>query len=119
MLTIEDWTDRGYKRYEISQQIRDFHKSADFMLQRRIDDEYGKKYFITVYVYDRNRYPAEIRERLNERYGFMPTVHFELGDDKPFFAIEMNAINTIDEVEDYFENFWLLLQKPYYEKFNS
>lgn len=116
MLTVEDWTDRGYKRYEIPSKTRDFNKLADFMLQRRFDDEVGKRYFITVYCYDRDRYPAEIREKLHERYGFMPTVHFELGDNKPFFAIEMNAIKSIDEVESYFEKFWLMLGKPYYEK---
>lgn len=119
MLTVEDWTDRGYKRFEISDNARDINKLADFMLQRRFDDGKGKKYFITVYCYDRNRYPAHIRERLHERYGFMPTVHMSLRDNQPFFNIEMNGITSIDEVESYMEKFWLMLDKPYYEEWDE
>jgi hypothetical protein len=48
----------------------------------------------------------------------MPTVQMVLGDDKPHFNIEMNGdFFFVDEVEAYFEKFWNLLERPYYEEF--
>jgi hypothetical protein len=111
----QEWIDRGYRRYDISYERREMNKLADFMLQKRFDDEVGKKYFITVYCYDRKKYPPEHQKNLPE-FGYMPTAHFALRDNNPFFNIEMNGINNIDEVESYFELFWNTLNQPYYEK---
>ena len=48
----------------------------------------------------------------------MPSVNINMGDDKPFFYIEMNGdFFFVDEVEAYFEKFWNLLEQPYYEEF--
>jgi len=88
--TLQDWLDRGYRRFEIADYMRSINKNADFMLQKRFDDERGKKYYITVYCYDRSRYPEHAREYLPE-IGFMTDVQFQLGDHKPFFNITINA----------------------------
>lgn len=120
-ISLEEWTDRGYRRYEVSDNAREINKLADFMLQKRFDDERGKKYYVTVYCYDREKYPPHAREHVKDlpRYGFMPTVHFSLREDRPFFNIEMSGIRSIDEVESYFEKFWELLKNPYYELFET
>lgn len=117
-IPLEEWLDRGYRRYDISEKSRDLNKLADFLLQKRFDDENGKKYYITVYTYDRDKYPQHAREHVKDlpRYGYMPSVHFSLRDGQPFFNIEMNAPRSIDEVESYFERFWEMLNRPYYEK---
>jgi hypothetical protein len=114
----QEWIDRGYRRYDITPDRREMNKLADFLLQKRFDDEIGKKYFITVYCYDRKKYPAEHQRNLPE-FGYMPTSHFALRDDKPFFNIEMNAVSDIDEVESYYDIFWNTLGRPYYEKFET
>ena len=111
-----DWISSGYKRYEVPEWNREINKLADFLLQKRVDDERGKKYFITVYCYDRSRYPGYMQVHMPE-IGFMPTANFNLGDDKPFFNVEINAINSVDQTEEYMERFWELLGRPYYEEF--
>ena len=117
-LTVEDWTSRGYKRYEVSDQSREVNKLADFLLQKRFDDEKGKKYFITVYCYDRKRYPDYMKGYLPE-IGFMPTSNMNLGEKRPFFNIEMNAIESVAQVESFYEMFWQVLGRPYYEEFEN
>lgn len=116
----QEWIDRGYRHYEVSENSREFNRLADFILQKRFDDEVGKKYYITVYCYDRSKYPDHALEHVKDlpRYGYMPTVHLALRDNQPFFNVEMNGITSIDEVESYMEKFWLLLNKPYYEEFD-
>jgi hypothetical protein len=110
----QEWIDRGYRYHDIPYKQRELNRLADFMLQKRFDDENGKKYYITVYCYDRKKYPVEYRD--NTEFGYMPTAHFSLRDNNPFFNIEMNGINNIDEVESYFELFWNTLNRPYYEE---
>lgn len=119
-ITIENWIEAGYRKHSAG--IIDKH--AAFILQKRFDDEVGKKYFITVYVYDRDLYPDHMKEHIGHipRFAFMPTAHFSLHDNKPFFNIEMNGIETsemtVTEVEEYFERFWNFFEKPYYEEFH-
>lgn len=116
IIELEDWFDAGYTLCEIKN--RDFSKLADFLLQKKFTDEEGIRYYITVYTYDRTKVQsyyhnnAETIER-DGRYGYMPHVQFNLGNDKPFFEITMNAINSIREVEVYYEDFWCTLLKPY------
>ena len=52
MLTIQDWLDAGYKRYN-----GNHFNNADFLLQRRFDDANGKKYFIDIWVYEYSNMP--------------------------------------------------------------
>lgn len=120
-ISLEEWIDRGYRRYDVSPTNREVNRLADFLLQKRFDDELGKKYYITVYSYDRDKYPPHAREHVKNlpRYGYMPSAHFSLRDHQPFFNIEMNGIRSIDEVESYFERFWEMLNKPYYELFET
>lgn len=121
IIDVQEWIDHGYRRHEVSENSRVINKLADFILQKRFDDEVGKKYFITVYCYDRSKYPTHAREHVKDlpRYGYMPTMHLALGDSRPFFTIEMNGIASIDEVESYMEKFWDFLNQPYYEKFDE
>jgi hypothetical protein len=44
-------------------------------------------------------------------------VQLSLEGMSPFFNIEMNNIEKIQELEAYFEKFWEVLGKPYYEEF--
>lgn len=118
-MTLDDWLAAGYKRYEVTN--KEMNKLADFLLQKRFDDDEGKKYFITVYCYDRTKYPERYRSNVEERpIGFMPTAHFALGDNLPHFEITMNGIETmtggIQVVDDWFEVFWKVFRQPYYEK---
>lgn len=47
MLIVQDWINQGYKKFHST-----FKEYADYGLQKLIKDEVGKKYFITVWVYE-------------------------------------------------------------------
>ena len=118
-IELQEWFDAGYTLYEVKN--KDFSKLADFLLQKKFTDEEGIRYHITVYTYDRSKVEYYYLDRNKEnierdgRYGYMPHAQFNLGDGKPFFEITMNAINSIREVEVYYEDFWCALLKPYCE----
>ena len=110
----QDWIDAGYKRFNQVKHVREY---ADFGLQKRFDDEIGKKYFITVYVYDNSQHKARGYDM--QDYSFSPDIQFVLGDGKPTINLEigMDKITTIVEVEQMVEQFWLMLGSVYYEKY--
>lgn len=116
-MTDEDWHAAGYKRYDV--QNKPMNRSADYLLQKRFEDDEGKKYFITVYCYDKSNYPPPH----NVGVGYMPTAHFNLGDNLPFFNVEMNGIDGwaggIEGVEGWFERLWATFGRPYYEKWEE
>lgn len=118
VINPQEWIDRGYRRYDIPYERREYHKLADFLLQKLVDDKVGKRYYITVYCYDRRNYLITNQITLPE-FGYMPSAHYSLRDGNPFFNIEMNAVSDIDQVEHYFDLFWTTLGRPYYEKFEN
>lgn len=117
-MTLDDWLNAGYKRYEIPS-YSEAYKLADFFLQKCLTDDVGKKYHITVYVYDRSRYP-DYPEHYTEQYGFMPVGHFSLaGIDSPFFEVSMNGTFTNEECESWFDKLWVVFGKPYYREYEK
>ena len=111
-LTIQDWLDVGYKRYN----NRD-NSGAEFLLQKRFDDEYGKKYFINARVFNWKEF-QERNPQLPD-YSFAPDIQFQFrNSERPTMNVELILSNehTIETVEKEFENLWVLVGKPYYEK---
>lgn len=114
MLTIQNWLDTGYKRYNTQ------HKYADFLLQKRIDDEAGKKYFIDVWVYDHSSRDYYSHNPSLPSISFQPEVQFQRGEKMTLdVTFIMNQDSTIAEIEQEVECFWLFLERPYYEKFDE
>ena len=121
-MTLDDWLSAGYKRFEMNNSP--INKSADFGMQKLFSDDTGKRYYITVYVYDRSRYPGYPWGKDDEpQYGFMPTTHYTVGKDDeynyPFFNLEMNGTFTIAEAEAWFEKAWEMFGKPYYSEWDK
>ena len=115
MLTIQNWLDAGYKRYD-----RNFLNNSDFLLQKRFDDEVGKKYFIDVWVYEHAKHAYYIRNSSIPSVSFQPEVQFQRGEDMPLnMTFIMNNDSTIAEVEQQVECLWLFLEKPYYERWSE
>lgn len=113
MLTIQDWLDAGYKRYD-----QTTHNLSDFLLQKRFDDEVGKKYFINTWVYEHSKHEYYSRNSALPPVSFQPEVQFQReGDMTLNMTFIMNNNSTIAEVEQQVECLWLFLEKPYYERF--
>lgn len=111
MLKEEDFLANGYKRYDGGSTRL---KYADYLLQRCIQDEIGKKYYITVFVYDCSRYNHPHLAGL----GFMPEVQFREDGVCPTIDVTFHddESTTVDSLEAFFENLWAHLGKPYVDR---
>lgn len=115
MLTIQNWIDVGYKQH--NQQTPN---NSDFLLQKCIRDENGKKYFINVWVYEHYNKDYFSRVPVMHPVGFSPEVQFRKeGDITTNIDLILNEDSTILEVERHFEGLWFFLGRPYYEKWND
>lgn len=115
MLTIQDWLDAGYKRYD-----GNHLNNSDFLLQKRFTDEAGKKYFIDVWVYEHSKYEYYRRNSALPPVAFQPEVQFQREVDMTLnVTLLMNNDSTITEVEQQVECLWLFLEKPYYSKWED
>ena len=109
-MQVQDWLDAGYKRFENTGHIKQY---ADFGLQKCVRDEKGKRYYITVFVYDMTKYHQDY-------FSFVPDVQFRDFDGKHTVSMEMHTRKetTVQEVEDFFDKMWKAVGMPYYEEYN-
>jgi len=113
MLTVQDWIDQGYKKFNST-----FKEHADFGLQKLIKDEVGKKYYSTVWVYENSK-KSYFREGM-KAISFAPDVQFRVykdGEELPTVNIELilNKFSTIEQIEGMIEMYWIASGKHYYE----
>jgi hypothetical protein len=116
MLTEQIFLDAGYRRYSVSESARNAYKMADFLLQKRFDDEYGKRYYISVYAYDWRKHRG-VHINLPD-FSFAPDVQFRESEfSKCTFDISMitDESTTVEQIEDHYEKLWNFFGKPYYE----
>ena len=110
MLTTQDFLDRGYKRFE----DKSGFNTADFGLQKRIDDHKGKKYFITVWAYDWTKYKGI---HITSAMSFEPDLSFKLQDGGYInFKLLLDSNSTIDYIESKIQEIWDKLGCQYYEE---
>lgn len=115
MITIQDWLDAGYKRYD-----NPVYKNADFLLQKRFDDANGEKYYVDIWVYEHSKHEYYISSGGLHPVSFQPEVQFQRGDKMTLnMRFIMNQDSTIAEIEQEVECFWLFLEKPYYSKWGE
>jgi hypothetical protein len=112
-LMPKDWLDAGYKRFPTSKDPV-LGRMADFGLQRKVADDRGICYFLTVYVYDWTKDPP-IPGR--KGWAFMPELYFT-AKTFPSMDITFRADDlSIQEIEEYVRRLWIKLDCPYYEYF--
>ena len=125
-LTPEDWIAQGYKKF-----TSDFKSHTAFGLQKRFDDEAGKKYFITVWVYDyEDDYHKQFvnlgywRDKFS-RYGYQPDVQLTTQDGDTFdvqFHFRNDGewgVTSIEQLETFFDKMWRDMGCGYYEKWGE
>lgn len=101
MITREKLIAAGYKHFNQSH-IKEY---TDSFLQKRFDDEYGKRYFITIVEYNHG---------VDKLY-YIPFTEFE--SHGTTFDIEMYNPGSVEQMEKFFENIWFKMDCNYYEEF--
>lgn len=103
---------RGYKEYEPGQFDGEGVKC---LLQKRFDDEFGKKFFITVKVWREWTHPYS-RDVIPQSYEF--NIQFSEGG-KPINVEFFGGEWSIDEVEYRVEKMWYEMDFDYYETWET
>lgn len=117
-ISPEDWEAKGYKRFSNTHRILGDYCS--FGLQKRFDDEVGKRYFITVWVYDNTAYMDKYEGW--SRWSFQPEVQFNTTLENTFDVTlhhknnEKWGVTPVDQVEAFFLKMWKDMDCDYYEK---
>lgn len=114
MLTPQDFINVGYKRFENVKHIRSY---ADYGLQKLISDKKGKRYYITVYVYDNRKLKEQRPELLMTDFSFEPDVQF-CTDLTINIQFGIKEETSIEQIEYMFHRMWVTAGKPYYELWN-
>lgn len=113
-LSEKKFIEAGYKRYD-----QDYLRSCDYLLQKKITDEEGVKYFIDIYVYIWKDKPW-YREGIDKEIAFQPEVQFGSAMyDIMNVTLIVDDVTDVQEIEDTFENLWVSVGKPYYEKYHE
>lgn len=113
MLTTKDFLDAGYRKYN-----QHTHNNSDYLVQKRVEDATGTKYFIHIWVYEHFNKEYYSRNPSLHPVGFMPEVQFQRGAEATMeITLILNDKSTIQKIEQEFECLWLFLEKPYYSTY--
>lgn len=122
-MNIEQLLLNDYKEFKVNPII----STADRCFQKRVVDDYGKKYYITVYYYNffingHTRESYEIGLQFNKTVNDIELTHnieiFGFGEyDEKERVLKYDKIN-IKDIEDHVEDIWLKNDFDYYEFWN-
>lgn len=113
-LSEKKFIEAGYKRYD-----QECLKNCDYLLQKKITDEEGIRYFIDIYVYVWEDKPW-YREGIDKKIAFQPEVQFGSSTYVTMnVTLLVDDVTDVQEIEDTFENLWVSVGKPYYEKYHE
>ena len=117
MLTPQDFIDAGYRKFD---QVKHIREHAAYGLQKLISDSVGKRYHITVYVYDNREINSRFGANIPD-FSFSPDCQFRDGKENEMFVnveLLLHKDNTIKDIEQKFDTIWKALGCIYYEKFH-
>lgn len=111
MLTVKDFTDSGYKQFPSSGL-----NNSDFGLQKLISDDFGKRYYITVWAYDWSKYPQYNHPR---KISFSPDVQLRLENGTNIdVQILLNPDSSIQDIQSFYNEMWEKFNCQYYERWD-
>lgn len=117
MLKPEDFIKAGYRKFT----GYTGHELSDFGLQKLVSDGVGKRYYITVSVYNNSEVASSHPDYYKQYpWSFTPHVQFKLCDTitaKIEFLITEET--TIVQIEEYFHHIWTRMNCEYYERFED
>lgn len=112
----EKLLDRGYKQYKPT--LFD-NESIVARFQKRFDDDFGKKYFIDVLKWSQEYVPVDRRDKWWKPFVYEYEVQVSIGEDENSINLEFSSSWTIEDVEEFMENFFEKMQPNYYESWDG
>lgn len=103
-MTIKDFLNAGYEKFDLESSL------SICLLQKRIVDKKGIKYFIDILPY------KIIYMTVKPRIGFIVKLQFQKNGDAFKINIFDNPNNTIQRIEQLCEELWKNNKFEYYEK---
>lgn len=120
-MTVQELLDNGYKEFRPNSIITSANKS----FQKRVSDDIGKKYFITVNYfepYEDKPYPSfEVDLQFEKKIDNITVVHnillfgFAVYDEEK--QINDYSLMSIKTIEEHIESVWNSLNFEYHEKY--
>lgn len=108
--TNKEFESRGYTKFKPGKFDSDW---VICKYQKRFDDNYGKKYFITIDVYDNDDLIKHTNNQDLQRFGFEYTTQLTINQD----PVNLNCFSgwTLDKVEGFIERIFTTQHCDYYE----
>jgi len=118
LISIENLVANEYKQFSDN-----FKKNTDTYVcsyQKRFDNCKGKKFYITITVYDLSKINMSNKQWIG--YNFSAEVQYNrMSDGRNTFNVKymINNNTTIQEMEDFFDDIWVKMECNYYDIFNE
>ncbi|MEH2384897.1 MAG: hypothetical protein V7K14_03700 [Nostoc sp.] len=97
-MNSQDFLEAGYRQYKETG-----FRAAEFLLQKRIFDVNGTKYFLNIYLYN-----LESKEVFDSEVRF--TKNLKL------YSITVSEFQSVEEIENIFEDLWERMCFDYQER---
>lgn len=97
-MNSQDFLEAGYKQYQ-----KTGFRHAEFLLQKRIYDVIGTKYFLNIYLYN-----------LKGKEAFDSEVQFT--KNLKLYCIAVSEFQSVEEIEKIFEDLWERMCFDYKER---
>lgn len=116
-MTDEYLLGKGYKQYLPTPVLDNDSIVAKF--QRRFDDDFGKKYFIDVEKWSHDYVPEWRRDKWWTPFSYTYKTYVTMHEEEKPIYLEFGTSWTLEEVEDFVENFFNLMKPNYYESWDE
>ena len=109
--------ERGYKPYKPMPHLDNESIVAKF--QKRFDDDFGKKYFIDVAKWSHDYIPVNRRDEWWKPFSYAYYLYVTMFEEEKPIYFEFGTSWTIEEVEDFAEDFFDKMKPNYYEDWDE
>lgn len=109
--------ERGYKPYKPNPVLDSDSIVAKF--QRRFDDDFGKKYFIDIAKWSHDYIPENRRDKWWTPFSYTYHLYVSMFEEEKPIYFEFGTSWTLEEVENFTEEFFEKMKPNYYENWNE
>ena len=116
-MTDEYLLERGYKQYMPTPVIDNEYIVAKF--QKRFDDDFGKKYFISISKWSHEFVPADRRDKWCKPFSYEYDIYVSMSKEENPVYLKFGTSWTLENVEKFAEEFFDKMKPNYYETWDE